>query len=50
MDTTPFNYINVCGYSGLKVVQLSELAKIEAEIVKTRLAEFITTAIYSKYV
>ncbi len=25
MDTLPFNYINVCGYSGLKVVQLNDL-------------------------
>jgi lipoyl(octanoyl) transferase len=28
MDTTPFSYINVCGYSGLQVVQLSELTKV----------------------
>lgn len=25
MDTTPFQYINVCGYSGLKITQLRDL-------------------------
>ncbi len=48
MDVTPFNAINVCGYFGLKVVQLSELAQVETERVKSSLAEFITLAIYTK--
>lgn len=30
MDTTPFNYINVCGYSNLKVTQLQELVHIDS--------------------
>ena len=29
MDTSPFNYINVCGHSGLQVIQLSDLVTIK---------------------
>lgn len=47
MDTTPFNYINVCGYSGLQVIQLSDLIKPNANIVKIQLAQFITNEIYN---
>ena len=47
MDTTPFNYINVCGYSGLRVVQLQDLIQLtnlddEAET----LTNFIAKAVY----
>lgn len=47
MDTTPFAYINVCGYSGLKVVQLSELVAINPlTSVGSELATALTKAIY----
>jgi lipoyl(octanoyl) transferase len=39
MDLTPFSYINPCGYTGLKVTQLSALAKeISLEKVARELA------------
>jgi lipoyl(octanoyl) transferase len=47
MDTTPFNAINVCGYTGLQVVGLSSLATVDADTVKQELTKFITGSIYS---
>ncbi len=47
MDCTPFNSINVCGYSGLQVVQLSDLVKVNANIVKSELVKFISKYIYN---
>ncbi len=47
MDLTPFNYINVCGYSGLKVTQLSELSTCDnLNLVADNLVKFITQAVY----
>lgn len=46
MDTTPFDAINVCGYSGLRVIKLSQLVETEANIVKNELARFIIENIY----
>jgi lipoyl(octanoyl) transferase len=46
MDCTPFNSINVCGYSGLQVVQLSELIAVNADVVKEELAKFISKYVY----
>jgi lipoyl(octanoyl) transferase len=46
MDTTPFNAINVCGYSGLQVVQLSQIININSEEVKQELTQFIIENIY----
>lgn len=46
MDTTPFNYINVCGYSGLKVVQLQDLIKLDnLENEANKLAKYIAMAV-----
>ena len=48
LDTTPFNYINVCGYQGLKVVQLSELLNpYNPDAVGEALASCLAEAIYS---
>lgn len=47
MDTTPFNSINVCGYSGLQVIQLKELAKVSSDTIKTELPKFIIKNIYN---
>ncbi|MDE5002664.1 lipoyl protein ligase domain-containing protein, partial [Francisella tularensis] len=44
MDLTPFSYINPCGYSGLKMCQLSNFYQ-EADIKKVQqqdTAEFVT--------
>jgi len=47
MDLTPFNYINVCGYSGLKVTQLSNFAAINSVTeVSDNLIKFIIDKIY----
>ena len=47
MDTTPFNYINVCGYSGLKVVQLGDFIAIDnLEKIGIALAGNIANAVY----
>jgi len=47
MDTTPFNYINVCGYSGLKVVQLNELYKFDnLQTIANSLANAVATEVY----
>jgi len=46
MDTTPFDAINVCGYSGLQVVQLSELVTVDESVVKSILTQFIIESIY----
>jgi lipoyl(octanoyl) transferase len=46
MDTTPFNYINVCGYSGLKVVQLKDfVASLDQASEALKLANCIINAI-----
>lgn len=47
MDTKPFAAINVCGYSGLQVIQLSELATIDADVVKNELSQSIIKNIYN---
>ena len=48
MDTTPFNYINVCGYSGLQVVQLQDLIQlINLENETETLTSFIAQAVYN---
>jgi len=49
MDLTPFSYINVCGYSGLKVTQLSDLVQQlpSQQEAGTALAESITTAVFA---
>lgn len=49
MDTTPFNYINVCGYSGLQVVQLEELASISSQEASNGLVRHICATIYNEY-
>lgn len=47
MDTTPFNYINVCGYSGLKVVQLNELHQFDnLQTIANNLANAVATEVY----
>jgi lipoyl(octanoyl) transferase len=47
MDTTPFNYINVCGYSGLKVVQLRDFINIDNfDDTALSLAQQITNSVY----
>jgi lipoyl(octanoyl) transferase len=41
MDLTPFNYINVCGYSGLKVTQLNDFIQIkDFDIITHKLIPF----------
>ena len=48
MDTTPFNHINVCSYSGLKVVQLKDFITIDnLENTGLSLANHIATAVYN---
>lgn len=47
MDVKPFNYINVCGYSGLKVTQLENLTTYTSfEQVATEVTAHITKSIY----
>lgn len=47
MDTTPFNFINVCGYSGLKVIQLKDLTSFKSlEDEALKLTEHIAKAVY----
>jgi lipoyl(octanoyl) transferase len=46
MDIAPFNAINVCGYSGLQVIQLSQLASVNADSVKHELTQCIIESIY----
>lgn len=47
MDTTPFNYINVCGYSGLKVVQLNEFITVkDIQIIANDLVAALINAVY----
>ena len=47
MDTTPFNYINVCGYQGLKVTQLQEYIKISSILnISSNLTKFLIASIY----
>jgi lipoyl(octanoyl) transferase len=47
MDTSPFDAINVCGYSGLQVVQLSSLLSHDLANVQTNLTNFIIKSIYA---
>ena len=48
MDTSPFKYINVCGYSGLQVVQLKDLIKLDTlDIEANKLAKNIAEAVYA---
>ena len=48
MDETPFSYINVCGYSGLKTVQLQALTSSQLSFndCAIQLLEHLTTSIY----
>lgn len=48
MDLTPFSYINVCGYSGLKMVQLCDLVDVETNVmtIGKDLTTFIAASIY----
>lgn len=47
MDIKPFNYINVCGYSGLKVTQLEDLTTYTSfDQVATEVTTHITKSIY----
>jgi len=52
MDKTPFDYINPCGYSGLQVVNLSELADNKIlnnfDDESNKIANFIIRNIYSR--
>ncbi len=51
MDTSPFNYINVCGYSGLSVTQLSQLTQeenINCSTVAPKVIEYLLTSLYGK--
>ena len=49
MDIRPFSYINVCGYQGLKVIQLKDLLKpsnsIDIDKEASVLADFVSLAI-----
>jgi lipoyl(octanoyl) transferase len=45
MDLKPFGYINTCGYSGLKVTQLSDLG---VKVSSTQLADSLIQALTSK--
>lgn len=48
MDTTPFTYINVCGYSDLQVTQLRNLININSfESIANEATIFITESVYS---
>ncbi|MBP9742944.1 MAG: lipoyl(octanoyl) transferase LipB [Burkholderiales bacterium] len=48
MDTTPFNYINVCGYSGLEVAQLKDLTKFEdIRLESIKLVHHIVNSVYT---
>ncbi len=47
MDTTPFNYINVCGYKDLKVTQLQDYIKInDFEQIGNNLVNHIINSVY----
>lgn len=49
MNETPFSYINVCGYSGLKITQLQNLIPTQLSLTQsaTQLLEHITNSIYT---
>lgn len=49
MDETPFSYINVCGYSNLKVTKLQNLTTLQLSFMNcaTQLLKFITDSIYA---
>lgn len=51
LDKTPFNYINPCGYSGLQVVNLSELVttqqKLDMNNEAKQLAQKLNSMIYT---
>jgi lipoyl(octanoyl) transferase len=51
MDLEPFQRINPCGFEGLRVTQLSDLAKIEMAEVETRLVDSIASQLgYSEII
>ena len=50
MDTTPFSYINPCGYAGLEVVNLMDLVpaqNLNQELVAADLAAALAAQVYS---
>jgi len=51
MDLEPFQRINPCGFEGLRVTQLSDLAKIEIGEVETQLVDSIASSLgYSEII
>jgi len=51
MDLEPFQRINPCGFEGLRVTQLSDLAKIEIGEVETQLVDSIASQLgYSEII
>lgn len=48
LDEKPFSYINVCGYSGLKIVQLKDLlkTKLDFDDCANELIKKLTASIY----
>jgi len=51
MDLEPFQRINPCGFEGLSVTQLSDLAKIEIGEVETQLVDSIASSLgYSEII
>lgn len=52
MDLKPFNYINVCGYSGLKVTQVRDFIREPGSIEEAgqRLAYHLTQSVYHKII
>jgi len=51
MDLEPFQRINPCGFEGLSVTQLSDLAKIEIGEVETQLVDSIASQLgYSEII
>ena len=51
MDLEPFQRINPCGFEGLRVTQMSDLAKIEIAEVETRLVDSIASQLgYSEII
>ena len=51
MDLEPFQRINPCGFEGLRVTQLSDLAKIELAEVEARLVDSIASQLgYSEII
>ena len=49
MDLEPFSRINPCGYTGLEVTQISDIANVaDIESVSDRLVELLVTALKQK--